>query len=109
MNNVRSENEIDKRIALSDFIDNSLLLHHTAAQSDYQIRIGLFEALYRTDIAVNSVLGVLTHGAGVVKNQVRLFNIVRKSVAERFKNTLDTLTVGNIALTTVCVDKSKRL
>ena len=103
-----SENEIDKGIAFSDLFNYSFLLHHTAAEGNYQIRVGLFQSLDRTDIAVDTILCVFTDGTGVVKDKVCLFDIVRKAVAESRKDSLDAFSVRNIALTAVGMDKSER-
>lgn len=48
---------------------------------------------------------MFAYGAGIVKNKVGLLAIIGHFVAHFNKQTFDMLTVGNITLTTVCMNK----
>ena len=63
---VRAEHQIYKRIALIDAVAHALLLHHTAAKRDNQIRVLGFVSLNGADIAEHAVFGVFANGAGIV-------------------------------------------
>ena len=66
VDDMSAENYIDKGVAVSYLLGDMLLLHHAAAEQDTHISVGIFHALERPDIAEDSVLGVLTDGAGII-------------------------------------------
>ena len=65
MQNMRSENNINKRITLFDFFGGMFLLHHAAAKQNLQFRFGFLNNFQRADITVESVFGMFPDGAGV--------------------------------------------
>ena len=66
VDDMSAENYIDKGVAVSYLLCDVLLLHHAAAEQDTHISVGILHALERPDIAEDSVLGVLTDGAGII-------------------------------------------
>ena len=66
------------------------------------------EVFQRADVAEHPVLGVLTHGAGVEKNEVGFFRILRKFIARDLEHALDPLAVGYVLLTAVGADIRER-
>ena len=97
MRSVSAENYIDKRIALLNLFGYPLLLHHASAEDYFEVRILLFYFLECTDISEESVFGVLADGAGVKKRYIRVFRLFGETEAHFFKQTLESLTVGNVA------------
>ncbi len=101
MHGVRTEYQIYKRIAFINLFANVCLLHHTTAQRDNQIGLGGFIPLNCADIAEHSVLCMLADGTGIVKNQIRFFNSLRRFIPHGAKLTADAFAVRHIALTAV--------
>ena len=108
MRGMSAENYIDKRIALLNLFGYSLLLHHASAEDYFKIRILLFYFLERADISEESVFGVLTDGAGVEQRYIRVFRLLGEPEAHFFKQTFESLAVGNIALAAESVDIGER-
>ena len=67
---VRAENDIHPRGLGDDQI--AVLLRQTAAHSDLEIRVGLCGRAQLADVAVEPIVGVLPHGAGVEHHDVRV-------------------------------------
>ncbi len=60
-----AEYQTDKRKAVVYAVRNVLLLHHTAAERDQNLRMTALQILERAYISEHPVLGVLANGAGV--------------------------------------------
>ena len=101
MRGMSAENYIDKRIALLNLFGYPLLLHHASAEDYFEVGILLFYFLECTNISEKSIFGVLSDGAGV-------FRLFGETEAHFFKQTLESLTVGNVALAAESVDISER-
>ena len=108
MRGMSAENYIDKRIALLNLFGYPLLLHHASAEDYFEVGILLFYFLECTDISEESVFGVLADGAGVKQRYIRIFRLFGETEAHFFKQTLESLTVGNVALAAKSVDISER-
>ena len=100
---MRTKHQIYERIAFVNPLTHMRLLHHAAAQRHDQIGVVLLVIFKLADIAEHAVLGVLTHGTGVVKHQVRFFGTVAEVVAHFGEKPLDALAVRHVALTAVGV------
>ena len=108
MKRMGAENQSDKRKAVVDAVGDMLLLHHTAAQRDQNLRMLPLEIFQRADIAEHPVLRMLADGAGVEQNEVGVIGRIRKGKARFCQHTLDFFAVGDILLTAVGADKRKR-
>ena len=103
------KNYIDKRIALLNLFGYPLLLHHASAEDYFEVRILSLLFFERTDISEESVFGVLSdEGAAVEQRYIRIFRLFGETEAHFFKQTLESLTVGNVALAAESVDISER-
>lgn len=68
----------------------------------------LFQALESAHVTENTLLGVLTDGAGVEKDEVGVLRFVTQAVTDVHQHTLDALAVVDILLTAVAVDEGQR-
>jgi hypothetical protein len=66
ISHVSTKNKVYVRKAVLDSVSNTLLLHHTAAKSDYHIRLLFFNRLKSTYITENSVLSVFSYSTGII-------------------------------------------
>lgn len=73
---MRTEQQIDLRIALFDLFNILFLLRHAAAQRDDDIRPLLLEMAQRADVAEGTILRMLSHCTGVEQDEIRLFRAV---------------------------------
>ena len=90
---MRAEDEIDKWVALTDFLRYAWLLHHAPTQGDDHARPGGLYVFQRADIAEDTVLRVLAHRAGVVENQIGILDRVCKRIAHFGEHAFDALAV----------------
>ena len=65
---VHTENEVHVGVALAQLFYNVLLVGHAAAEADDEAVLLLFQALESAHVTENTLLGVLTDGAGVEKD-----------------------------------------
>ncbi len=105
---VHAEDEVHIRVALAQLFHHMLLVGHAAAQADHQAGLFLLQALERTHIAENALLGVLADGAGVEEDEVGVFGLVAQAVADIHQHTLDALAVVDVLLAAVAVDEGQR-
>ena len=70
---MRTEQQIDLRIALFNLFNILFLLRHAAAQRDDDIRPLLLEMAQRADVAEGTILRMLAHCTGVEQDEIRLF------------------------------------
>ena len=103
-----AENQSDKRKAVVDAVGDMLLLHHTAAQRDQNLRMLPLEIFQCADVAEHPVLRVLSDSAGVEQNEVGVIGRIRKGKARFCQHTLDFFAVGDILLTAVGADIRQR-
>ena len=96
-----TEHQVYKGEALADTLRHVLLLHHAAAQGDNQRGVPALDVLQSPHIAVNPVLGVLPHGAGIEEDEVSLLLVVGKAEAHLLQHSLDFLPVRHILLAAV--------
>ena len=108
MNNVSSENEINKRERFFNLIRNMLLLHHTTAKSNYDVMIFTLIAFERTYIAEHPVLSMFPDSAGIKDNQLSLKPVVCKIITHKLKHTFNFFTVSHILLAAVSNNASFR-
>ena len=66
------------------------------------------ESLQGTYVAEHTLLGMLTHGAGVEEDQVGVLRLVAQAVANIHQHTLDALAVVDVLLAAVAVHKGQR-
>ena len=103
-----AEDEVHVReMALQPFCD-VFLLDHASAQSDDKVRVRLLELFETPDVAVDALLRMFPHGAGVEEDEVRFRRVVRELVAHLFEEAVDALPVRHIALAPVGVGKGLR-
>ena len=103
-----AEHEIDEGIAPADLFRHVRLLHHAAAERNDHIPLFRLDGLERADVAVNPVLGVFAHRAGIEQNEIRILPRIGKIIAHVGKHAFDTLRIGNVSLTTVGMYESLR-
>ena len=72
-----SEDQVHKRIALSDLVDISLLLHHAAADCHLHVGIFLFEMADPSQTPESPLVGVVSDGTGVKDDKIRIFGFCR--------------------------------
>ena len=70
-------------------------------QRDDQVRVRLLELLETADVAVNALLRMLSHRAGVEEDEVRFRRVVRELIAHLLEEAVDALPVRHIALAPV--------
>src|SRR5690606_7158684 len=70
---VGAKDQVDVLKALPDPFELRLLLHHAAADADDEIGVSLFQLPEHVELAIHPPLGVFPDGAGVVKDEVRLY------------------------------------
>ena len=109
MSYMRSKHYIDKRIAFFYPLRHMLLLHHTAAEYNFEIRIFFFYLFKRPYIAKKPVFSMLAYGTSVKKRNIRFFCLIRKSESHILEHAFQALTVGNIALTAESMHKDQWL
>ena len=98
-----AEDEVHVReMAFQPFCD-VFLLDHAAAECDDQVRVRLLELLETADVAVNALLRMLSHRAGIEEDEVRFRRIVRELIAHLLEEAVDALPVRHIALAPVGV------
>lgn len=105
---VHTENEVYVGVALAQLFYNVLLVGHAAAGADDEAVLLLFQALESAHVTENTLLGVLTDGAGVEKDEVGVLRFVTQAVTDVHQHTLDALAVVDILLTAVAVDEGQR-
>ena len=95
---MRTEQQANLRIAFFDLFDVFLLLRHTAAQGDDNLRPALFQVAERADIAERAVLRMLAYRTGVEQDKIRLIGIVGHLVAHFVQHAADALGVRLVLL-----------
>ncbi len=95
---VGSENQIHKAIAFFDFFNHGKLLHHTAAKSHLHVMVFLFQAVDVAQAAINSLVGIVPYGTGIVNNKIRVF-VLRRQITDAFKNPGQLFRIPGIHLT----------
>ena len=96
---MRSEDQVDKGIALFDLLHNMLFLHHAAAETDDHISLFLLDAVQMTETAVDVLVCIFTDCTGVVNDKVRLVLIVRILKAGCGENSPDLFGIAGVHLT----------
>ena len=66
------------------------------------------ESLQGTYVAEHTLLGMLTHGAGVEEDQVCILGLISQAIADVHQHALDPLAVVHVLLTAIAVHKSQR-
>ena len=100
---MRTEDQVHNGIGMFDPFGHVLLLHHTAADRNDLVRVGFLGMVQGTDIAEHAHLGMLTHGAGVDDDDIRLKLVLRLSVAHLGEIAAELLAVGLVLLAAVGV------
>ena len=98
---VHAEDQVDIGVALAQLFHNMLLLGHAAADADHQPRVFFLKLFERPHIAEYALLGMLTYGAGIKKDQISLLDRIAQAVAHILQNALDLFTVIDILLASV--------
>ena len=78
-------------------LQGRLLLHHTSAERDLHIRCSVLETVQIAQPAVDAVVRVLPHGAGVVDDKIRLLGLHRH-VADLAEHAAELFRVARIHL-----------
>ena len=68
-----SKNDIHEAVALLKPRHLLLLLHHTAAQSDYHMRILTLQAVQVSEPSVYLEIGIFTDCTCIIKDKIRVF------------------------------------
>ena len=103
-----AEDEVHIReMALQTFRD-MFLLDHAAAERDDQVRVRLLELLEAADVAVDALLRMFPHRAGVEQDEVRFRRVVRELVAHLLEEAVDALPVRHVPLAPVGVGEGLR-
>ena len=68
---VRPEDHVDPRVLFLDGIDDVLLLHHTAADTDDEVRILFLVLLDLPERTEKPLVRVVPHAAGIDQHQIR--------------------------------------
>ena len=105
---VHTKDQIDVGVALAQLFHHVLLVGHAAAQADDEAVLFLLEALQSAHVAENTLLGVLTDGAGVEEDEVRVLGFIAQAVADVYENALDPLAIVDILLAAIAVHKRQR-
>ncbi len=74
---MRSENKIDKRIALLHLLDDVGLLHHAAAKADDHVLLIPLNSVEVAKTPEDMLVRVVPHRAGVVDDDVRVILVFR--------------------------------
>ena len=72
---MRSKYQIHKTIACPYLFYNLRLLHHAATKPDHHIRILFFLAVQISEAAIDFVIGIFTHGTGIIDHKIRIFGL----------------------------------
>ena len=105
---VHAEHEVYVGVAPAQLFHDVLLVGHAAAEADDEAVLLLFQALEGAHVTEDTLLGVLTDGAGVEKDEVGVLGLVTQAVADVHQHTLDALAVVDILLAAVAVDEGQR-
>ena len=70
-----TKDQIDKTIFFADGLNHMLFLHHTTAQGDHHMRIFLFLIVQIAQMSIDLVVGIFTHGTGIVEHKIRILGI----------------------------------
>ena len=105
---VHAEHEVHIGVAPAQLFHDVLLVGHAAAEADDEAVLLLFQALEGAHVTEDTLLGVLTDGAGVEKDEVGVLGLVAQAVADVHQHTLDALAVVDILLAAVAVDEGQR-
>ena len=84
------------------------LVGHTTAEADDETGLFLFQSLEGAHVAEHSLLGVFPHRAGVEEDEVCILRFLTKAVADIHQHALNALTVVDILLAAVAVNKCQR-
>ena len=85
-----------------------LLLRHTPANPDHQLRVLLFQLFQGAHIAEYPLFCVLTNGAGIEQNQIRLFHVIAHAKAHVHQYAADLFAVVHILLAAKAVHIRQR-
>ena len=105
---VHAEHKVHIGIALAQLFHHVLLVGHASAQADDQARLFFLESLQGTYVAEHTLLGMLTHGAGVEEDQVGILGLIAQAIADVHQHALDPLAVVHVLLTAIAVHKGQR-
>ena len=108
IDSVHAKHKVNVRIALAQLFYHVLLVGHASAQADDEIMLFFLESLQGTYIAEHTLLGMLTHGAGVEEDQVCILGLIAQAIADVHQHTLDPLAVVHVLLTAIAVHKGQR-
>jgi hypothetical protein len=68
----------------------TLLLSHTAADTNDKVRVMAFEPFELAQLAVDFLLGLIANATGVQQYEVSTARLARDLIAETYENTCDT-------------------
>ena len=86
-------------VGFADLFRHLRTLGHAAAQADDLLRVGLLGVGQGAQIAVDPLFRVVTDGAGVQHDDIRLLRRVHKRAAHGLQHPHDVLAVGHVLLT----------
>ena len=81
-----SKDQIHKAVAFPDLFNHCRFLHHAAAQSDLHMRIFLFQSIQIAKSSIDSLIGIVPDGTGIVNNKISLF-LLYQFIAHLFQDT----------------------
>ena len=99
---VGAEDDVDPGGLLHDRVP--VLLCHASADGDLQTRVVLLDLRELAEVAVETVVGVLAHGAGVEDDDIGLVVTVGLNIAGIVEQSGQTLGVVHVHLTSVGLD-----
>ncbi len=95
---MRPENQIDKTVTLSDFINHTFFLHHTSAQRNFQMRFLLFQTVQITESSVNALICVIPYRTGIIDDEIRVFFRIGQAIAGLYQDSRKLLRISGIHL-----------
>ena len=98
-----AEYQIHEVVAGFDALHYLRLLHHAAAQGDHHVGIFFLVSPQLAQTAVHALVGVFTHGAGVVEHEIGVLG-VRGFVADGFQDAEEFFGVSGVHLAAEGID-----
>ena len=108
INAIHAKHKVYIGVALAQLFHHVLLVGHTAAEADDEAGLFFFQALEGAHVAEHSLLGVFSYRAGVEEDEVCILRFLTQAVADIHQHALDALTVVDILLAAVAVNKCQR-
>ena len=105
---VHAKHKVNIGVTLTQLFYHMLLVRHAAAQADDEVMLFFLESLQGTYVAEHTLLGMLTHGAGVEEDQVCILGLIAQAIADVHQHALDPLAVVHVLLTAIAVHKGQR-